>query len=752
MLATDLLATRLPSGLANMLGLQGGAPIEARPRGRSRYSKALPSVPIVSDTKTETETNTDSSLPPLPPIPSAGSNPGFNPAATDNGKSLPTITSIVRKPVGSSTPKSSSRAGSITRSPLLLPTSCSAGSSAGSSTSSSTASTMIPRRPVAAALHPPVLRTLIAPPEPSPTDSICSLLSAYAREPDDSLSGSTYTTVSTSNRIPDSGNSSSTAADGALVRGSQRSQNTQTQSSAVTSSHGQIPSGPEDGSHPPPPPAPAPPPKDGDLDKLNSQLKPLPSAPESEQTASPNLNLWKRRSQTANKNKELPDLKLNLSYRSTTSLSSIRTAVSRTSSDTITNSKVGAAAPPRPLVKGLPGRNVRLKSQVKSSDHPPCSATHSMGSVVSKVNNLKHKWASSMKTSEKLNRVPKRSDTMRPPTPEYRKGDINPPSTPGVNHTKPASPVSATGSSPEGAKPTRTAHPSHTPSPQPFFPSALPSETEAKPAISYNKLASMNSIPKRKQLAAAPEPRVAASTSAAAEAGQKRSSPSHDMAAPATRRQPQLPRTPSERNRGPSNSPDSASKRFSASTPGPGPDGLAVAAASSSLSSRRPGMAASGGAPAPDPRIVYSDTQEPMYRGRDGTLYAEMKLLEAPDPKASYFPRQTDQSLTGAGTIIASKPLSQSHFNCFHQHKTMHRRSNRHYSLTCQTCDKADTEDRWVCTFCYLRICDSCLRALNGHHKVLRSLVDQLGMSNPLSLSSLSRSGSAPGVDVEMPA
>ncbi|KAG6004765.1 hypothetical protein E4U21_000795 [Claviceps maximensis] len=737
-----MLATRLPSGLATMLGLQS-APIEARPRGRSRYSKALPSVPIVSDAGIN---GSLPPLPPLPPIPSAGTDPESDSLANNNGKSIPNATSIARKPVGSSVPNpdNSASSASSARTPSpLLPASSSAGSSAGSSTPSSTAAPMIPRRPVAGALRPPALPALIAPPEPSPTDSICSLLSAYAREPDDSLSGSTYTTVSTSNRSPDSRNSSSTAT-GKDPFGGRGRENAPAQSSAVTSSHHRRPSGPADASPP------APPPKGGDLDKLNSQAKPLPVVPRPEQTASSNPSkLWKRRSQTANKNKDLPDLKLNLSYRSNASISTNRTAVSRTSSDTITDATFGAEesrkqqrTPPRPPVKGLPGRNVRSADKANPTDNHPCS-TYSMGGVASKVNNLKHKWGTSIRTSEKLNRIPSRSDSMRPPTPEYRKGDVDPPSTPGNNDMKPASPVSATGS--EEAKMTKTTDLSHKPLPQPFLPSAppsaLPSETESKPAISYNS-ASINSIPKRKQLAAAPEPRLA--TSPADSLGQKRSLPSHDEAFPATRRA-NFPPTPSKRNRGHGHSPDPGLNRCF-KPPAFALDGAGIVPAAP----HRPATASGGHL---DPRLVYAGaTQEPMYRGRDGTLYAEMKVVESPDPKAFYFPGQTmDKPLAGEGSaIIASKPLSQSHFNCYHKHKTMNRRSNRYYSLTCQTCDKADTEDRWVCTFCHLRICDSCLRAFNGHQRVLRSLVDQLSTSTPLSLPSLSRPASAPGVDVEL--
>ncbi|RDA83485.1 hypothetical protein CP532_7055 [Ophiocordyceps camponoti-leonardi (nom. inval.)] len=146
-----------------------------------------------------------------------------------------------------------------------------------------------------------------------------------------------------------------------------------------------------------------------------------------------------------------------------------------------------------------------------------------------------------------------------------------------------------------------------------------------------------------------------------------------------------------------------------------------------------------------DPRLVQSETQGLLFRGRDGTLYPEMKVTREPHESASYFPIQADK-LSEPGAVIPAGPLKDSHYGCYQGHRTMNRRQNRNYPLTCQTCDKADTEDRWACIFCNLRICDTCMRALNGHHRVLRRLVDELALNTPLSLSSMSRPGSALGM------
>ncbi|KAM0235683.1 hypothetical protein ACHAPO_005467 [Fusarium lateritium] len=129
-----------------------------------------------------------------------------------------------------------------------------------------------------------------------------------------------------------------------------------------------------------------------------------------------------------------------------------------------------------------------------------------------------------------------------------------------------------------------------------------------------------------------------------------------------------------------------------------------------------------------DPRLVSSDSQGPLYRGRDGTLYPEMKVMQEYDPQVAYFPKQSEP-LIAEGTIFKAPPLKKSHFSCYHGHKTMNRRTNRYYPLTCQTCDKSDVEDRWTCTFCHLRICEPCVKKLNNNSNDLRCIVNSLQLT-----------------------
>ncbi|EFR02042.1 hypothetical protein MGYG_05044 [Nannizzia gypsea CBS 118893] len=59
-------------------------------------------------------------------------------------------------------------------------------------------------------------------------------------------------------------------------------------------------------------------------------------------------------------------------------------------------------------------------------------------------------------------------------------------------------------------------------------------------------------------------------------------------------------------------------------------------------------------------------------------------------------------------------PLTNSHFSCYHFHKTFVRSPNVLYPLTCMTCLKADQELRWRCVFCCLRICGDCLGGIKA--------------------------------------
>ncbi|OCK76895.1 hypothetical protein K432DRAFT_385101 [Lepidopterella palustris CBS 459.81] len=75
--------------------------------------------------------------------------------------------------------------------------------------------------------------------------------------------------------------------------------------------------------------------------------------------------------------------------------------------------------------------------------------------------------------------------------------------------------------------------------------------------------------------------------------------------------------------------------------------------------------------------------------------------------------------LSAASTLNAFRPAKTStpeiklvHMECYHQHARFHRSSNRNAPVPCMMCYKDDSEDRWSCSWCALRICTTCREGL----------------------------------------
>ncbi|TQN74580.1 hypothetical protein CSHISOI_00883 [Colletotrichum shisoi] len=124
--------------------------------------------------------------------------------------------------------------------------------------------------------------------------------------------------------------------------------------------------------------------------------------------------------------------------------------------------------------------------------------------------------------------------------------------------------------------------------------------------------------------------------------------------------------------------------------------------------------------PTRDQRPAPPSAQEPVE-------YRELKTANLPpaDPRASYFPMQVSEP-PSPGIVYKALPLKESMLDCYVRHRVMDRTRNRNYALTCQTCGRADTEDRFKCQFCYVRMCAACLHVFNGHRRDLRKLVAHL--------------------------
>ncbi|OHE92000.1 hypothetical protein CORC01_12691 [Colletotrichum orchidophilum] len=153
---------------------------------------------------------------------------------------------------------------------------------------------------------------------------------------------------------------------------------------------------------------------------------------------------------------------------------------------------------------------------------------------------------------------------------------------------------------------------------------------------------------------------------------------------------------------------------------------------------------------APAPGFAQGDTR-PASRdqrpNQEPVEYRELKVKDLPpaDPRASFFPMQGSEP-PSPGMIYKALPLKESMLDCYVKHRTMDRTRNRNYALTCQTCGKADTEDRYKCQFCYVRMCGSCLQIFNSNQRDLRKLMAHLE-GNPQSGGSRERPATAAGIE-----
>ncbi|KFH48161.1 hypothetical protein ACRE_010820 [Hapsidospora chrysogenum ATCC 11550] len=460
-------------------------------------------------------------------------------------------------------------------------------------------------------------------------------------------------------------------------------------------------------------PQPPPPSKDdGTVQRPSSPAQPLNGEPKLGAPSPPRQQIWQRRSLKGSR--ELPDLRLNHSHGSTASTSTIST--------------ITAAQKPQPPPKSPPPPALAEKSTTNTVDSPArgkapdqrAKEHRTMGQVTSKLDRLRNKFHSphASKDSTKSAKSDQTAPSVkRPPTPEYQKEDrkaddlntfvspVSPASSPEpANKTASDAPTTVSEQMPSGSCPdelrprARKAAPVPTPAPTLQPVKSLPDlKTNVPPPTSTEPLPPASAFP-----------------------SSGRNSPAFDMAPRGRQPGPPGAYPPSSRN---------------------------TSARPSSRGSVRPGVGPRFPPPESDPRLVRSPSGEFMYKGRDGTLYPEMKENPNPDPRAARFPKQCEE-LPTPGAVFKAVPLKTSHFECYQRHKNMLRRPNRRYPLACQTCRKQDSDDRFSCSFCYVRMCESCLRLFETKQRDLRALVDELSSSGTLSLSSPTRPGSALGLQI----
>ncbi|KAK7398272.1 hypothetical protein QQX98_012362, partial [Neonectria punicea] len=606
----------------------------------------------------------------------------------------------------------------------------------------------IPRRPVGK--QPPQLpqQHQQSHPEPhSPAQSINSILSAYSRSSGESLirssdAATNSTRQSETNTSPGhQAPPASTKTQTLISPSSTKVSTTRLPQTQQQQQHG-APNPPFESNRPPPPP----PSKDTKFGLPKSPAPNRAPAQVVDTSSPPQPQLWRRRSTKAERSLELPDLKLITSHGSTAATHSavqqppaVQPVVQSVAQPYLSLGAVQVST----LAYQQPRSNqpqVAPAAAVPAPEQAAETETQTMGSGGSKLTRLKDKLhtlhrrgkSSSDTTSDSAGRP----GAHRPPTPEYQKQDVKTPIVDSfISPLSPASsPEPVTEVSPQLAK--ELPNPPQVPvqqeppreSTRVLSPNVSP--VESKP-VTRKALPPLNQyLNETKPLPApkeAPEPTVLPQTNnevkplleqkLQAVAEPKPESPATDS----------LPPLITEEVRFPSYGIDSPTSRtpYSAEVPTKFPP------RGSSVRSNAPRPFEQSRQPAAelDSRLVSSESQGFLYKGRDGTLYPEMKVTREPDPEAAYFPRQADSLLSG-GEVFKAPTLKDSHYSCYQGHRTMNRRSNRNYSLACQSCQKPDSEDRWACTFCHLRICESCFAALDRQQRDLRHLVEDL--SQPL--------------------
>lgn len=102
--------------------------------------------------------------------------------------------------------------------------------------------------------------------------------------------------------------------------------------------------------------------------------------------------------------------------------------------------------------------------------------------------------------------------------------------------------------------------------------------------------------------------------------------------------------------------------------------------------------------------------------------------IQKPTNASTPTPNPLHQLLPPAEPNMFLPPLTLIHFHCYQSHRNMKRSNNIYAPVPCMTCRIDDTEMRWKCTWCCLRICAACMQKLeNVRGKDLTTLIQRLG-------------------------
>lgn len=117
----------------------------------------------------------------------------------------------------------------------------------------------------------------------------------------------------------------------------------------------------------------------------------------------------------------------------------------------------------------------------------------------------------------------------------------------------------------------------------------------------------------------------------------------------------------------------------------------------------------------------------PASRPASRVVYNELRVedLPPPDPRALRFPRTVDAPAP-PGTVFRPLPIKPHMLRCHTAHREMRASPQGSYAVACQACGMEDLGERWSCTWCHLRICGGCRRALAQNGCDLGELLAQL--------------------------
>jgi len=566
----------------------------------------------------------------------------------------------------------------------------------------------IPRRPVAS--PPPVAD------QPSPIGSISSLLSAYSRSSGESILRSSEGTTSTKTsymgaspdhlglgselkRLDDLAPLSPFTIDADMSRSPRRPE---------------PPRGIQD--RPPPPPS-----KQEARPQVPSK-SPVDTTPTlANSPSAPQPQIWRRRSLKSEKTPAVSELRLAATNGSTAATQSpaesARPFLQPAQPPTNSTSPLQTARTPTGLT-GLPGRNIRPAAPQDWAGTAP-----KLGDRISQIEaKLDIKLGTVEKQAEPQQTV--RQQTAKPdppiqrlPTPEYEKHDVRRPLVQTI--VSPVSPASS-----------------------PELPSRQSSQDSQSKPIQRKALAGRDIRPVKSTPLLKAEPATAADSTT--------------PEVPSFLRQPQRPKDDSAVGR------DIISSQLQAppeAQPQPQPPAPAQhqfpARTTSRLREqpkvvlrRPPAEPATESEPVPRPSREPAAETAPAGRDWQPAPARETPRLSVDTSDAAIGGPETQSGETSPssqapifpvsfanpappGTVFAAPPLATKNFMCMQRHRAMYRDNNIHCPLSCQTCHKQDTEIRWKCKWCYLRVCNKCMSYLSENDRDLERLLDYLEHSIP---------------------